>query len=142
MTFTKNNSTNLGILFEELVNQFPSTWGKDVKPGNTIPSANIYETNEGYQVAINAPGRIKEDFTIHQESGLLTIGYHRKEETDKTKNTLIREEFNNGSFKRSFHLDEKINTADIQAKYENGVLTVYLPKKEEVVLAPQKIAIQ
>ena len=53
----------------------------------------------------------------------------------------IRKEFSFKSFKRSFNLDDKINTAGIQAKYENGVLKLYLPKKEEAAAAPQQISI-
>jgi HSP20 family protein len=91
---------------------------------------------------LNAPGRNKEDFKINLENGLLTISFEKKEEIENKDYKTIRKEFAYRSFKRSFSLDEKINTSGIQAKYENGILKVYLPKKEEVVVNPQQINIQ
>ncbi|MES2329551.1 MAG: Hsp20/alpha crystallin family protein [Bacteroidota bacterium] len=90
---------------------------------------------------MSAPGRNKEDFKINLDNGLLTISFEKKEEAENKEYKTIRKEFSFRSFKRSFNLDDKINTAGIQAKYENGVLKVYLPKKEEVAVAPQQIAI-
>jgi len=142
MTFVKSNPANLGILVDEILNHFPSTWGKDATHGIAAPPANIHETKEGYHVELSAPGRNKEDFRINLEKGLLTISFEKKEETENKEYRTIRKEFNYSSFKRSFSLDEKINTAGIQAKYENGVLKVWLPKKEEVAMAPQQINIQ
>ena len=142
MTLVKNSPANLGILFDELLNNFPATWGKDSQHGFTAPPANIHETKEGYHVELSVPGRNKEDFKISLEKGLLTISFEKKEETENKDYKTIRKEFNYSSFKRSFSLDEKINTAGIQAKYENGVLKVYLPKKDEVIAVPQQIVIQ
>src|SRR6202022_4055946 len=122
MTFVKNNPANLGIFFDELLNNFPATWGKDSQNDLAVPPANIHETNEAYHVELSAPGRNKEDFTVNADKGLLTISFEKKEETEKKEHKTIRKEFNYGSFKRSFSLDEKINTGGIQAKYENGVL--------------------
>ncbi len=88
----------------------------------------------------NVPGRNKEDFKLNIEKDLLTVIYEKKEETQPYK--TIRKEFVFSSFKRSFSLDEKINAEAIEAKYENGILKVYLPKKEEVKIAPKQISIQ
>ena len=135
------HSVYFGNLFDELFNQIPANWGKDVQNGfNTVP-ANIYETKDGYHVELSAPGRNKEDFAINLENGLLTISFEKKEAVENKDYKTIRKEFSFRSFKRSFSLDEKINTSGIQAKYENGVLKVYLPKKDEVTAAPQQIAV-
>lgn len=142
MTLLKNHPANLGILFDELRNNFPETWGKDAHSGFTVPPTNIHETKEGYHVELSVPGRNKEDFAINVEKNLLTISFAKKEEAEDKAFKTIRKEFNYSSFKRSFSLDEKINTTGIQAKYENGVLKVYLPKKEEVIVTPQQITIQ
>lgn len=141
MTLVKNNPVYFGNLFDELFNQFPTNWGKDAQSGFTSVPANIHETKDGYHVEISAPGRNKEDFKVSLENGLLSIGFEKKEETENKDFKTIRKEFSFRSFKRSFSLDEKINTAGIQAKYENGVLKLYLPKKEEVSVTPQQIAI-
>lgn len=142
MTFVKNNPVYFGNLLNELVNQFPASWGKDVQHSISTVPANIHETKEGYQVELNAPGRNKEDFKLNLENGLLTISFEKKEETGDKDYKTIRKEFGYNSFKRSFSLDEKINTAGILAKYENGILKLFLPKKEEVIVSPQQISIQ
>ncbi|MCA6441275.1 MAG: Hsp20/alpha crystallin family protein [Sediminibacterium sp.] len=139
MTQFKNNSLSV---FDELFNAFPASWGRDAQTGYPTASVNIHETEDAYHLELNAPGRKKEDFTIHVDKGLLTIGYEKKEEsTEKTYKT-IRKEFTYRSFKRSFSVDDKINTENIQARYEDGVLKVLLPKKDEVKVAPKQITIQ
>jgi len=138
MTLTRNNSYNL---FDELFNSFPANWGKDAQNTLSVPAANIHETTDAYHVELNAPGRNKEDFSINVDNGLLTISYQKKETEEKKDYKTIRKEFGYRSFKRSFSLDEKINAAGIQAKYENGVLLILLPKKEEVKAAPTQIAV-
>jgi len=58
-----------------------------------------------------------------------------------TSSKFIRKEFSYKAFKRSFTIDEKIDAANISAKYENGVLKVQLPKKEELKVTPKEIAV-
>ena len=141
MTLVKNNPVHFGNLFDELFNQLPATWGKDAQNGLASVPVNIHETKEGYHLEVNAPGRSKEDFKINLENGLLTISFEKKEETENKEYKTIRKEFSYRSFKRSFSLDDKINAAGIQAKYDNGVLKLYLPKKDEVIVTPQQISI-
>jgi HSP20 family protein len=141
MTLVKHNTTPFNNLFDELFNSFPATWGKDAQQAYAVVPVNIHETNEGYHVELNAPGRNKEDFKVNVENGLLTISYEKKENTEQKDYKTIRREFSFRSFKRSFTLDEKINADAIQARYENGVLKLYLPKKEEVKVSPKEITI-
>lgn len=141
MTLVKHNPANLGVLFDELFSGFPATWGRDTQNG-FVPAANIHETKDAYHVEMNVPGRNKEDFKINLDKGLLTISFEKQTESETKEYKTIRKEFSYNSFKRSFSVDEKINTAGIQAKYENGVLKIYLPKKEEVIVETQQIAIQ
>ena len=75
------------------------------------------------------------------EKDLLTISYEKKENLENKDYKTIRKEFTLNSFKRSFSLDEKIKADAIQAKYENGILKLFLPKKDEVVVAPKEITI-
>lgn len=140
MTLVKHNPVYFGNLFDEFFNH-PATWGRDVKGGFAGIATNIHETTDGYHLEMNAPGRNKEDFKINVENGLLTVSFEKKEEAEQKDYKTIRKEFSLKSFKRSFTLDDKINTANIQAKYENGVLKIFLPKKDEVAVAPQQIAI-
>jgi HSP20 family protein len=134
-----NSFTNL---FDELVNEFPvlgpREWNKE---GSTFPPVNIHETAQAFHLELNVPGRNKEDFKVNVENGLLTISFEKKEETKSDDYKTIRREFSYKSFKRSFTVDQKIDASNIQAKYENGVLKLLLPKKEESKVAVKQINI-
>ena len=62
MTLVKHNPANLGIFFDELLNNFPASWGKDANHGFAAAPVNIHETNAAYLIELSAPGRSKEDF--------------------------------------------------------------------------------
>lgn len=141
MTLVKNNfrPVNFNSVFNELFNELPAFADK---AGLNFPAVNIAETADAYHVELNAPGRNKEDFKINAENGLLTISYEKKEETKSEDVKHVRREFSLQGFKRSFSLDDKIDVAGIQAKYENGLLKVLLPKKAEIKEAAKQITIQ
>lgn len=142
MTLVKNNARIANNIFDDLFFNFPTAWGRDAHAQNfNIPPVNIHETNEAYHVELNAPGRNKEDFKIVVENGLLTISFEKAEQTASKDYKTLRREFNFSSFKRSFTLDEKVNADAIQAKYENGILQLLIPKKEEVKVAAKQITI-
>ena len=146
MTFVKmNNNRNKPFdnLFDDFVNTFPSVWGNIGKEETlALPPVNIYETKNAFELELNVPGRSKEDFNIALEKGILTISYEKKEEQKSEDRKAVRREFNFRSFKRTFHLDEKINVNGITAKYENGLLTLTLPKMEEKHEEGKKIVIE
>src|SRR5579863_2758856 len=134
---------NLNNLVDEFLHDFPVSWGKDSNSGNYgFPPVNIHETAEAYHLELSAPGRSKEDFKLSLDNGQLTIGFEKKEEARTEEYKTIRKEFSFRSFKRSFNLDDRIDTAGIQAKYENGVLKLLLPKKEEKKESVKQINIQ
>lgn len=108
---------------------------------HSVP-VNILETSDGYHLEMSAPGRTKEEFAIQVENGLLTISYEQKEAAKQEGAKQIRREFSQHSFKRSFSLDEKIEENGIQAKYEQGLLKLFLPKKEIIAPQPKQISIQ
>lgn len=138
MTLVKSNYKNLNNLFDEFFNTVPSTWSKDLN----VPPVNIHENGEGYVLELVAPGLNKEDFKVNLEKGLLTISYEKKTENENKEQKTHRREFSLNSFRRSFSVEENINVDGIEAKYENGILKLYLPKKEEVKVSPKEIAIQ
>ncbi len=96
---------------------------------------NIVETENAYHLEVAAPGRKKENFKVKVEGQLLSISYENtpaaEGETEQKDLKQIRKEFSTDNFKRSFNVDEKINADNILAKYEDGLLKVLLPKKEE-----------
>lgn len=126
-------------VFEDLFNQFPATY-KDSALNN--PPVNIHETPDAYHVELSAAGLAKEDFQIKVEEGLLTISYEKKEETKSEEYKTIRREFSQRSFKRSFTVDENIDVDNIQAKYDQGLLKLRLPKKEQPKASVKQINIQ
>lgn len=143
MTLVKLNTRpvlNVDHLFNDLFND--SFFGNSRKPESFVPAVNIHETAEAYHLELNAPGRDKADFVIQLADGLLTISYEQKEEAQKEDYKTLRREFGFRSFKRSFHVDEQIDGEAIQARYENGILRLLLPKKPEVKAASKNIAIQ
>ncbi|OIR00595.1 acid shock protein [mine drainage metagenome] len=142
MTIIKNTPAVYHYLFNEFFNNFPSTWGRDTEATWAVVPVNIYESENGFQVELNAPGRNKEDFKINIEKGLLTVSFEKKEEATGKELKTIRREFSYTNFKRSFSVDENINTEAIEAKYENGVLKLFLPKKEEVKISPKEITVK
>ncbi len=139
MTLGKTNYRPFTNLFDELLNEFPAFADKG---GLNFPPANIAETAEAYHVELNVPGRNKEDFKVNVDNGLLTISYEKKEAVKDENVKSLRREFSFQSFKRSFSLEDKIDAGSIQAKYENGLLKIYLPKKADVKEAAKQIAIQ
>ncbi len=140
MTLVKHNYRNLGNVFDELFNQLPATWNKEFNLN--VPPVNIHEAADSFTVEVSAPGLSKEDFKVNLDKGLLTISYEKKGEAENKDYKTHRREFSTASFKRSFTVEDKINEDGIQAKYENGVLKLLLPKKEEVKVTPKEIAIQ
>ena len=138
MTLVQQNYRNVNSIFGELFNTVPANWNKTL---NT-PPVNIHENEEGYHLELQAPGLVKEDFKINVEKGLLTISYQKSENSEQKNYKTHRREFSVSSFKRTFSLDEKVNAEEIKAKYDAGVLQVFLPKKEEVKVSPKQIEIQ
>ena len=125
-------------LFEDLFQHYPAPVQKN---WSSVP-VNIKETNEFYQLDVVAPGMEKADFKINIENDLLTISAEKKEETLSENEKQIRKEFVNKAFNRSFTLDDSIDAGNISAKYENGILQLTLPKKEEVKVVPKEISVQ
>jgi len=131
---------SINNLFDEFFNEMPAL----NKTVNNLfaPAVNIVETNDAYHLELMAPGRNKEDFSIAVEKEVLTISYEKKEENKQEDFKIVRREFSYQPFKRSFTLDEKINAESIQAKYENGLLKLLLPKKKEVAQPVKTISVQ
>ncbi len=135
----KNTAPYLPSVFDELLN---TDWlgGRTSTFTNATPSVNIIEKDDAFTIEVAAPGLRKEDFNIQLDQDLLTISTEIKNEEEvKDQGKFTRREFNYSSFKRSFNLPESVNTADITAAYENGVLMIGLPKREEAQVQPSRL---
>jgi len=106
------------------------------KNNATLPSVNIAENNDGFKIEFAAPGLSKEEFKINLDNNVLTIGSEKKEEKEETKENFTRREFNYSSFQRSFTLPDSANGEKIKAEYQNGILNIEIPKREEAKVKP------
>lgn len=100
---------------------------------NTIPSVNVKETDEAFELDMAAPGMDKKDFKIELQENRIIISAKREnyKEEKNDKKQFSRKEFNYESFTRSFNLPEDlVNTQAITANYKDGILNIYIPKKE------------
>src|SRR5258705_11539180 len=131
-SFVDDLFTELPVLFK---NEFNQAIRKDFVP------VNVKETEKNYQLEVVAPGFEKTDFKINLDQSLLTISGEKKNEV-KENEKQIRREYNYHSFKRSFTVDDKIDATRINANYVNGILTLNLPKKEEVKASATEITIK
>ncbi|MBN8877249.1 MAG: Hsp20/alpha crystallin family protein [Sphingobacteriales bacterium] len=135
-------------LVDDLFSELPVLYrnGSDTVFKGFAP-VNIKETDKGYSLEVIAPGFDKSDFKVNVDQDVLTVSAEKKQEVKENaenSNTEkhVRREYSFRSFKRSFTLDEKIDAAGIDAKYNNGVLVLNLPKKEVVKATAQEINIQ
>ena len=95
-----------------------------------VPCVNITEQKDEYKVSLAAPGLKKDDFHIDVDGNMLTISCEKEENKEEKDNKFTRKEYNYSSFSRSFTLPDEINKEKIDAKYEDGVLRISLPRKE------------
>ena len=99
----------------------------------TVPAVNIRESADNFEVEVAAPGMEKQDFKIQLENNTLTISSKKEQSQEKQETNYTRREFSYQSFQRTFILQrDVVNDEGIAAKYDNGVLHLIIPKKEEV----------
>jgi HSP20 family protein len=143
------NNRNLPTLqswFDDFLNRDPFNWDNRnfSATDSTLPSVNVKETEDNYEVEVAAPGMDKKDFHIMLDGNLLTISSEKEVTKDEEENgNYTRREFSYQSFQRSFQLPKDVvDEESIGAKYENGVLHLVIPKKEEAKKkAPKRIEV-
>ncbi|WP_312750636.1 Hsp20/alpha crystallin family protein [Epilithonimonas hominis] len=139
MSIVKRNTGDLfpaspRTLFDDFFSRELFNWGNNnfSSTRTTLPSVNIKELDNCFEVEVAAPGLEKEDFMITLEGNLLTISSTKKNETEDRTGQYMRKEFSYQSFSRSFELaKDVVDEERIQAKYENGVLKLNIPKTEK-----------
>ncbi len=140
MTIVKRNGSgqyHFPQLFDDFFNRDIFNWGLTnySNTNTTIPAVNIKETADNYEVEVAAPGMNKKDFSVQLEDNILTISSEKEIEKEQNENDNPRyavREFSYQSFSRTFTLQKNVvDTENIQATYEDGVLHLVIPKKEE-----------
>ena len=115
-------------LFEE---QYGGGREESLTAGAFVPPVDIYEDEHSVQLKLEVPGIDEKDLDVKVENNTLTITGERKFEKEEKEENFRRVERRYGSFTRSFTLPNTVNTEDINANYDNGVLTIKLAKRAE-----------
>ena len=147
MTLVKFNQPIKGQnvpAFSRLFNEFLENDIPMFRPavGGSLPAVNISESDTSYQIEVSAPGFSKTDIAIALEGDILTISGDKKSESKEEAKKFSRKEFSHKNFKRSFNLPDHLDSEKIAAKFEDGILTIELPKKESAQPQARKIMLQ
>lgn len=121
-------------VFPDLINRFfnddfDNYFGK--RNCGFIPAANVLEKDDAFEIEFAVPGMNKEDFKINVENNVLAVTSEKEITKEEKEMNFTRKEFSYGAFTRSFTLPKSIDIEKIDAAYENGILKVKLPKREE-----------
>ena len=133
------NVPSFSRFFDE---DFNREWGlSNFSDSGTLPAVNIRETKDEFNVEMAAPGMNKDDFKVELDGNMLTISSEKSEQHGQNNGDekFSRREFSYQSFQRSFSLPKEVVDSDnIEAHYENGVLKLRIPKKEEAKQRPPR----
>ncbi len=128
--------------FPSLVDDF---FGRDLmqnffedQTGISMPAVNVVEDNDSFRIEVAAPGLEKKDFRIDLENHVLTISSEREESNENKEGRYMRREFSYSSFRRSFSLPSSVDAEKISANHKDGILSLYIPKKDEAKQRPPK----
>ncbi len=131
-------STGFNDIFESMFND---TFLSD-RMISRVPAVNVCETEDHYQIEMAAPGLNKDDFKVKLDKNLLMVSVEQQTQQEENNKQYNKREFSYTSFVRSFALPDSADDADIEAKYENGILTISVAKKEEAKQVVRQIEIK
>ncbi|HTN21727.1 MAG TPA: Hsp20/alpha crystallin family protein [Pelobium sp.] len=140
--FNDQKKANGYSTFNELFDSFFNDSFVAHKPAYQVPAVNVSETENAFILDLAAPGLKKEDFKIALEKDVLTISADVKNETNEEGAKFNKREFSYHAFSRSFNLPDLVDHGNIEASYENGVLQISIPKKEEAKVLSRQIEIK
>ena len=120
--------------FSNLVDQFFNDSLTRTNGSSFVPKVDIAENENSFELHVAAPGLSKEDFKIELNDGRLTVSGERKFTTEKKEKKFRSIETQYGSFVRSFSLPDNVDAEKINAKYNNGILELTIPKDEKKAL--------
>lgn len=127
--------------WDRFLNDFFGEWDSPQETvSNWQPRVDIHESNDEYTVSADLPGMTKDEISINIKENVLSISGERKYESKDDKKNFYRMERGYGRFSRSFRLPEEVKADKISANFKDGVLTVDIPKAEEV--KPKEIEIK
>jgi len=137
MSLIKRNGllpTAFPALFDDFFGRELFNWGNNnySATSTTVPLVNIRETGDNFDVEMAAPGMDKSDFKVELDGNMLTISSQKEHQQESDQDGYSRREFSYQSFQRSFVLPKDVvDVEHIAAKYENGLLHLTIPKREQ-----------
>lgn len=137
MSIIKRKSLVLPSLMDEFLK--PDWFGGMENFKSTLPAVNIKEGEKAFELELAIPGFKKADFNIQVDENVLTVSSELKSENETKEENYTRREFAYSSFKRAFTLPETIDEDKITANYEDGILRLGLPKREEALPKPKRL---
>ncbi|SHJ27272.1 heat shock protein Hsp20 [Tangfeifania diversioriginum] len=141
MTLARRNEGYFPSFIDRFFNNDLMDWGtSNFSSTNTsLPAVNVKETDDDYFIEVAAPGMSKKDFNVNFQNNVLTISSEKKNEKEEKEDSYTRKEFSYQSFQRSFTVPgNDVDSDKISASYENGILKIKLPKREEVKPKPAR----
>jgi HSP20 family protein len=123
----------LPSLFDDFIRPWNSWIDSPSILGRTqmVPAVNITETKDDFILSLAVPGMKKDDFNIDITGNLITISCEKEQKSEVKEELFTRNEFNYTAFSRNFTLPDEVNRERIDARYEDGILKLSLPKKDE-----------
>ncbi len=116
-------------------------WGGRLENNSSSPAVNIIEDENNYTLEYSVPGFSKEDLKVAVDNNVITVS-HKAEEQKEDQPKYLKKEFTKGGFERSFELPKNIEAGSIEAKHENGILTVSVPKKAKVEIPVHDVEVK
>ena len=141
MTLARRSESYLPSLFDRFFNSDLMDWNLTnfSGPNTTLPAVNVKETVDDYILEVAAPGMSKKDFKVSFQNNVLTISSEKREEKRDEDDNYTRREFSYQSFQRSFTVPgNNVDSDKINASYADGILTIQLPKREEIKPKPAR----
>ena len=141
MTLARRNEPYFPSFIDRFLNNDLSDWGlSNFSSTNTsLPAVNVKENDDDYVIEVAAPGMKKKDFKINYHNNVLTISSEKKDESEEREDNYSRREFSYQSFQRSFTVPQNsVDSEKIEASYNDGILNIKLPKREELKPKPAK----
>ena len=143
MTLVKWNPTR--SLMTDFDRIFDSIFTNDLArlslPQSWMPAVDVNETETEFLLSADMPGLDKKDVSVNIHDGVITIKGERTIDNEKSNDDYRIRERQLGSFNRSFRLPDNVNEVNVAAKFNNGVLTITLPKTKEVIPEGRQIKI-
>jgi HSP20 family protein len=141
MTLARRNENYFPSFIDRFFNNELMDWSTSnfSRTNTSLPAVNVKETDDDYFIEVAAPGMTKKDFSINFQNNILTISSEKQEEKKDEDDNYTRREFSYQSFQRSFTVPgNDVDSDKISASYNDGILNIKLPKREEVKPKPAR----